>query len=108
VSVWPLALALVAGALSCGGVRTEGLGDGGPLPGPAADARPPDASTSSTPLPGAAGKTVAVWTCSGGGATGFEGAQLGLSIGGLSGTAAVSAPGGARITLGHFADTVAE
>lgn len=105
---WALALALLAGAPSCGGVRIDGLGDGGSLPAPAVDARPADAATSSAPLPGAAGKSAAVWTCSGGGATGFEGAQVGVSIGGLSGAGAVSTPGGSRITLGHFADTVAE
>jgi hypothetical protein len=107
--VWALALALAA--VSCGGVRTDGFGHGGVSPAPAdarpADTRPGDAGTSSAPLPGAGGKSAAVWTCSGGGNVGFEGApQVGLSIGGISGAAAVSAPGGSRITLGHFADTV--
>src|SRR5688572_12240685 len=86
-------IALAVGALSCGGVRTDGLLiDGGAPPRPSADARPVgfdtragDAGAISMPLPGAAGKSAAFWTCSGGAAFSGENGQLGVAVGGLSG-----------------------
>jgi hypothetical protein len=101
-----LACALAAGGLSCGGVRVDGLGQQMDARPATPDTRPGDAGTSSAPLPGAGGKSVAVWTCSGGGYASNEGPKVGLSIGGVSGVGAVSAPSGSRVTLGHFADTV--
>jgi hypothetical protein len=95
---------------SCGRVRTDGLIDAGPAPRDARtlerDAPFAEAGTSSYPLPGAGGKSMAVWTCSGGGTISSETGQLGLSVGGASASGSVATPGGARITLGHFADTV--
>ena len=98
--------ALALAVVGCGSVRTEGLADGGPLAH--ADARTPagEAGTSSTPLPGSAGKTTAAWTCSGGGSISSETGYLGVSIGSPASVGSVTAPGGARVTLGHFADTV--
>jgi hypothetical protein len=93
-------LALLLGASSCGAVSTAGLSDAG-APGPS-----PDGGTSGVP-PGSSGKVVAVWTCSGGGQAALEGSQLSVSVGQVSGATSLTAPGGARLTLGHFADTTA-
>jgi hypothetical protein len=100
-------LVLALGIPACWGLRTEGLGDGG-APVTTTDARPRDASVGSVPLPGAGARSVAVWTCSGGGSERAEGRQLGVTLGGVSSTTTVTAPGGSRVTLGHFPDTAAE
>jgi hypothetical protein len=103
----PALLLLVLGAPACWGLRTDGLADGG-QPVTSVDARPRDGSVAGVPLPGAGVKSVAIWTCSGGASASVAGAQLGVRLGALSGAGAVSAPSGARMTLDHFADTVAD
>jgi hypothetical protein len=88
-------IALAVGALSCSGVNIDGLGARGADGGPDA------------PLPRTDGRSLAVWSCSGGGTASNEGSQVvGVTIGGLSGAGAVSAPGGSTVKLGHFVDTV--
>jgi hypothetical protein len=104
---------VLAGALaiaSCGSVRTDGLVDGSVAQpdtrAPERDAAVGDASTSSYPLPGSAGKSVAVWTCAGGASASSANAQVGMSLGGAGAAGTVSAPSGSKVTLGHFADTL--
>jgi hypothetical protein len=103
----PILLLLALGVPACWGLRTDGLADGGP-PVTTPDARPGDAGVSSPSLPVAGARSAAVWTCSGGGAVSKEGVRLGVTLGAVSGAGSVSAPGGARVTLGHFPDTATE
>jgi hypothetical protein len=91
-------------AVSC--VDASGLGDvgdGGPKGGNATRAPAPP-KTGAAPLPQSGGKSLAVWTCSGGGSATAT-AQIGVTMGALSGSSAV-APSGATIVVGHFVDSL--
>jgi hypothetical protein len=99
-------------ALGCG-VKQQGLAnvdrtaDGGARDardGAGSDLGPPE--TGSPPLPGGDAGTTPFWTCGGGGAARTASAQLGVTVGGVAPVNAVTAPSGARITLGHFVHTV--
>jgi hypothetical protein len=100
-------LALLAGVGACSSIKAGGLGvagDGGA--GDAAVDRPPILRTGSVPVPQSGDRSLAVWTCSGGGMGTAPGAQVGVATGAASGTAVFQAPSGSQVTLGHFVDTL--
>jgi hypothetical protein len=103
-----LALALTAPALTtiaCG-FESRGLRD---LDGGVRDARPdlpPIISTGTVTLPRAGARSMAVWTSAGGGAVTTAKGAVGVTITCPATTSSVAAPGGATVTIGHFADTL--
>jgi hypothetical protein len=105
-----LAIMLTLAAGGCGfesrGLR-DGLDAGGD--GGARDGRPdvpPEVSTGTPPLPQAGGRSLAVWSSVGGGTASGAGATVGVTIACPATASGVTAPGGATVTIGHFADTL--
>jgi hypothetical protein len=100
----PLCAALLLATFACGTVKPGGLDAGD---GSATDAEPSrPVKTGGDPLPQAGGKSIAVWTSAGGGVAAAANGVLGVTIEGPGGASTVTAPSGATVTLGHFADTL--
>jgi hypothetical protein len=90
-------------------VEDRGLsGDGGAAVGGSDAARDtmPVIKSGSATLPQAGAKSIAVWTSAGGGAAAAPSGAVGVTLTCVPTSSTVVAPSGAKITLGHFADTL--
>ena len=98
---------LLMATLGCSIVESSGLGgtgDGGASDSEGDPARP--VRVGSAPLPQAGTKSIAVWPSSGGGAAAAANGVVGVAISCPATSNAIAAPSGARVTLGHFVDTL--
>jgi hypothetical protein len=101
-------LLIMPGCLLLGcSVRQQGLarGDAGDGARPSTDASA-SPETGSSPLPGAGGHAVPLWTSGGGGSARNEAVQVGVTVGGVTPATSVKAASGATVTPGHFVDTL--
>jgi hypothetical protein len=93
-------LALLA-APACSVFESGGLGnvDAGATPAPAV-------KTGGAPLPQAGTKSLAVWLSAGGGAAMGPNGTIGVSLSCPAAASTLVTSGEARVTLGHFVDTL--